>query len=152
MGMITRLFGLGDVARGVGSAVEGVAEIYTENRTKAMHARHDILKGAQNQFAAEFTHQPTGRFNAVINGINRLPRPTMAFGTLGLFGYAMIDPVAFAARMQGLGAVPEPLWWLMGAIVSFYFGARELHHVRTRNAPTPTIVDDNPIVRALNGR
>jgi hypothetical protein len=36
--------------------------------------------------------------------------------------------------MQGLGFVPEPLWWLLGAIVSFYFGARELHHLRTRPA------------------
>ncbi len=40
----------------------------------------------------------------------------------------MIDPVWFAARMSGLAQVPEPLWWLMGAIVSFYFGAR--HQVK----------------------
>lgn len=26
--------------------------------------------------------------------------------------------------------MPEPLWWLLGAIVSFYFGARELHYRR----------------------
>ena len=26
--------------------------------------------------------------------------------------------------MAGLALVPEPLWWLLGAIVSFYFGAR----------------------------
>ena len=26
--------------------------------------------------------------------------------------------------MAGIALVPEPLWWLMGAIVSFYFGAR----------------------------
>jgi len=26
--------------------------------------------------------------------------------------------------MAGLATVPEPLWWLLGAIVSFYFGAR----------------------------
>ena len=36
----------------------------------------------------------------------------------------MIDPIWFAERMQGVALVPEPLWWLMGAIVSFYFGAR----------------------------
>jgi hypothetical protein len=32
------------------------------------------------------------------------------------------------ARMEGLALVPEPLWWLMGAIVSFYFGARMQAH------------------------
>ena len=26
--------------------------------------------------------------------------------------------------MTGIALVPEPLWWLLGAIVSFYFGAR----------------------------
>ena len=26
--------------------------------------------------------------------------------------------------MQGIALVPEPLWWLLGAVVSFYFGAR----------------------------
>jgi hypothetical protein len=36
----------------------------------------------------------------------------------------MVDPVWFASRMQGVALVPEPLWWLLGAIVSFYFGAR----------------------------
>jgi len=36
----------------------------------------------------------------------------------------MVDPVWFGERMAGLALVPEPLWWLLGAIVSFYFGAR----------------------------
>jgi hypothetical protein len=43
---------------------------------------------------------------------------------LGLFVAAMVDPIWFASRMQGIALVPEPLWWLLGAIVSFYFGAR----------------------------
>jgi hypothetical protein len=34
--------------------------------------------------------------------------------------------------MEALGRVPEPLWWLMGAVVAFYFGARETHHFRAR--------------------
>jgi hypothetical protein len=36
----------------------------------------------------------------------------------------MADPVWFSSRMVGVALIPEPLWWLMGAIVSFYFGAR----------------------------
>ena len=48
----------------------------------------------------------------------------MAFGVLGLFITAMVDPIWFADRLAGLSLVPEPLWWLLGAIVSFYFGAR----------------------------
>jgi hypothetical protein len=36
----------------------------------------------------------------------------------------MADPAWFSERMRGVALVPDPLWWLMGAIVSFYFGAR----------------------------
>ena len=46
-------------------------------------------------------------------------------GTLGLFITAMYDPLWFSERMQGISLVPEPMWWLLGAIVSFYFGARQ---------------------------
>ena len=48
----------------------------------------------------------------------------MAFGVLGLFIAAMADPIWFADRTAGLSLVPEPVWWLLGANVSFYFGAR----------------------------
>ena len=41
--------------------------------------------------------------------------------------------------MQNLNLVPEPLWWLLGAIISFYFGAREAHYFRTR-----------PVIRAAD--
>ncbi len=61
----------------------------------------------------------------------------LAFGTLGLFTYAMVDPPGFGLRMVGLNQVPEPLWWLLGAIVSFYFGAREAYYFRNRTAPAP---------------
>jgi hypothetical protein len=66
----------------------------------------------------------------LVNGLNRLPRPLLALGTLALFVYAMADPDGFARRMQALATVPEPLWWLLGAVVAFYFGAREAHHAR----------------------
>ena len=49
----------------------------------------------------------------------------------------MAEPVGFAGRMEGLAYVPEPLWWLLGAIVGFYFGARELHYVRQPRVEMP---------------
>lgn len=54
----------------------------------------------------------------------------MALSVIGLFAFGMIDPAAFAARMTVLAAIPEPLWWLLGAVVSFYFGAREMYYAR----------------------
>ncbi|MDR9486274.1 MULTISPECIES: holin family protein [Sediminimonas] len=91
----------------------------------AMAARDAArAQAALAQFEAEFTAPRRGRFDRVMDALNRVPRPAMALGTLALFAAAMFDPTWFAARMAGLAMVPEPLWWLMGAIVSFYFGAR----------------------------
>ncbi|MEL7216437.1 MAG: holin family protein [Pseudomonadota bacterium] len=155
MGLISRVLGrgLGQTARDVGTAVEGVAEVFRPN-AEASAARADAqLLNARSQFTAEFTPARTG-FDKAVDGLNRLPRPLLAFGTLGLFAFAMLDPVGFGQRMAGLTHVPEPLWWLLGAVVSFYFGARELHHQRQRSAPppkpqAPLEADRNPILDAV---
>jgi hypothetical protein len=122
-----------DGARAVaalGRAAGGVAEVFRPNATEAMRLAYEARGAALGQLGAEFRHAPGGWFDRGVDGLNRLPRPLLAFGTLGLFAYAMIDPDAFAQRMVGLAYVPEPLWWLLGAVVGFYFGARELHHAR----------------------
>jgi hypothetical protein len=61
----------------------------------------------------------------------------------------MGDPAGFSVRMQGLALVPEPLWWLLGAIVSFYFGARELHYQRARK--TVVVTPPLPATQAAIG-
>jgi hypothetical protein len=69
---------------------------------------------------------------------------------------AMSDPVWFSTRMQGISLVPDPLWWLMGAIVSFYFGARHQAHsqdfqrsIAQTLARVPTVVQNTRALQAL---
>jgi hypothetical protein len=100
------------------------AEVFRENSENAGERAANVQTEVLRQFAAEFNRTRRGWFDVFIDGMNRLPRPLMALGTLALIGASMIDPIWFATRMQGLALVPEPLWWLMGAIVSFYFGSR----------------------------
>ncbi|MBK1635036.1 holin family protein [Rhodovulum adriaticum] len=100
------------------------AQVFRVNADASDERAAAAQAAALAQFAAEFGAPGRSLFDRVIDGLNRLPRPAMAFGTLGLLGAAMVNPVWFASRMQGLALVPEPLWWLLGAIVSFYFGAR----------------------------
>ena len=123
MGIMGKILGVGKAADHVGGAVERVAEVFVSNRTKALQTAH-------GQFASECGQSSRGAFDDFVNGLNRLPRPILALGTVGLFVFAMTDPYAFSLRLQGLDTVPDQLWWLLGAIVSFYFGARELHHAR----------------------
>ncbi|MBF9058643.1 hypothetical protein HKCCSP123_05550 [Rhodobacterales bacterium HKCCSP123] len=148
--MIERAIGLGRAAEAIGEAAEGVSEVFVPNATRAMELDAEIHRATMETAAAEFQYASPGRFDRAINALNRLPRPMLALGTLGLFVFAMVDPVAFSARMVGLDAVPEPLWWLLGAIVSFYFGARELHYLRlpqrraVRRAPWRRGVEQAP--------
>lgn len=68
--------------------------------------------------------RPKAGFDRAMDALNRLPRPLMALGTLALIAAALIDPVWFSARMDALAQMPEALWWLIGAVISLFFGAR----------------------------
>ncbi|MCC5991893.1 MAG: holin family protein [Rhodobacteraceae bacterium] len=133
------LFGGAHQARALGQTVTSVAEVFRPNATRALELGHDAYKAAHASHATEFQYGRGGWFDSAVNGLNRLPRPLLALGTLGLFAYAMADPDGFATRMDALGAVPEPLWWLLGAVVAFYFGAREAHHLRCTKGGVPRI-------------
>lgn len=117
-GILSFLFGSGR------NVVAETVEVFRENSEN--EAKRQALASAKvlEQYGAEFGLKKRGAFDTIMDSINRLPRPALALGTLGLFVSAMIDPRWFAERMQGIALVPEPLWWLLGAIVSFYFGAR----------------------------
>ena len=117
-GLLGFLFGDGR------NVIRETAEVFRPNAEADAQRSAHISEAALAQFAAEFTVPRKGLFDRFIDGLNRLPRPALAIGTLALFVSAMVDPIWFAERMQGIALVPEPLWWLMGAIVSFYFGAR----------------------------
>ncbi len=153
MGLIEGLFGwlfgggLKDVRETVGT--------FRPNAEAEAQRTAEFQAAALNQFGAEFGPQ-RGLFDRMIDGLNRLPRPAMALGVLFLIGSAMVDPIWFASRMQGLALVPEPLWWLLGAIVSFYFGAR--HQVKAQAfqaslaetlARTPQVVRNIEAIRTL---
>lgn len=122
MGLIDGLLGL--IFGGGRNAIRETIEVFRGNAEAADIRDAAYRSAALAQFGGEFALERRGIFDRFVDGLNRLPRPALAMGTLGLFISAMVDPIWFAARMQGVALVPEPLWWLLGAIVSFYFGAR----------------------------
>lgn len=123
MGMIAQMFSL--LFGGGRNVLAETAQVFRVNKEAEAIRISEAERAALAQFAAEFGGaRGKGGFDRFMDGVNRLPRPAMVLGTFGLIATAMIDPVWFSARMQGLALVPEPLWWLLGAIVSFYFGAR----------------------------
>lgn len=153
MGLMGKLMTM--VFGGGRNAIRETVEVFRENAEASGVRDLDRLSASLAQHAAEFRETRRG-FDAVMDGINRLPRPCLAFGTIGLFVAAMCDPIWFAERMQGLALVPDALWWLMGAVVSFYFGARhqlkgqdfqrEIARTLTR---VPMVLDNTRALRAL---
>ena len=154
MGLIQSIFGL---AFGNGqNLVRETVEVFRENAEAGAARASEVQVQAMEQLGAEFAAPRQSGFDRFVDGLNRLPRPAMALGILGLFVAAMADPVWFAARMQGLALTPEPLWWLLGVIVSFYFGAR--HQIKSQNfqreiaatvARAPAVVENIKALRAL---
>ncbi len=154
MGLIGQVLSL--IFGGGRNALVETAQVFRVNAEAADSRSADIQAASMAQLAAEFQNPRKGWFDRFIDGLNRLPRPTMALGTLGLFVMAMSDPIWFAERMQGIALVPEPLWWLMGAVVSFYFGAR--HQVKGQEfqrslaasmARVPQVIDNINALRQL---
>ena len=157
MGLITGIMGFlfGD-GRNV---IADTAEVFRENAENGAVRAADAKSQSLQQFAAEFVHSRRGVFDRFVDGLNRLPSPMLALGTIWMFIVAMQRPDEFIRGMEGLALVPEPLWWLMGAIVSFYFGARHqakeqdfqravastIAAVHASKAPqTPPVFSDNP--------
>lgn len=144
MGLMAQIFGGPAAIASLGTAAKGVAEVLTPWATRRMELSAEAQMAALNQLGQEYQVPALGWFDRWVNGLNRLPRPCLAFGTIGLFVFAMYDPQGFAARMVGLNAVPEPLWWLLGAVVAFYFGARETYYFRNRPGGAAPIPSDPP--------
>ncbi len=136
MGLMGRVLGLGGAVRDVSGAVTDVAEVFVGNRGARDAQAHAEFTAVVEQYGTEFGGTGSGWFDGFVNGLNRLPRPLLALSTFALFGFAMASPAAFSVRMESLQLVPEPLWWLLGAVVSFYFGARELHYRRGLAGPS----------------
>ena len=129
MGLIGQI--LGAIFGNGRNVVVETAQVFRENAEAGAARAQNVQAQAMTQFGTEFAIARQGRFDHFMDGVNRLPRPALALGTLGLFVAAMVDPIWFASRMQGIALVPEPLWWLLGVIVSFYFGAR--HQLKSQD-------------------
>ena len=77
------------------------------------------------QFAAEFKSKRTSTgWDSCVDGRNRLPRPLITLGILGLFVLAPADPLRFLEIARAYQIMPDGFWALLSIITAFYFGGR----------------------------
>jgi len=81
------------------------------------------FQSIQSQFANEFGHSRNW-FDSLIDGLNRLPRPMFAFGTIYIFWLCIEYPIKFQNSALALQSMPTEGWWILGTIIVFFFGGR----------------------------
>lgn len=93
------------------------------NKEKREEYQSDARSAVYQQFASEFGNSQTW-WDSLIDGLNRLPRPFMTFGTIYLFWLCWHDPMEFIKGARALQAMPGEGWAILGAIVTFWFAAK----------------------------
>ena len=99
MGLISWVLGGG--AKQAAAAVGQVAGVFKPNAEASETRGHAYDRAALAQYTAEFAHPRRGWFDGLVDGLNRLVRPAITFGILGILPAVVIWPegaaIAFAA-------------------------------------------------------
>lgn len=124
------------VIGGGAQAVAGAITPFTGDKVQEEQSRHGEALARLQQFGAEFADRQ-GRtwWDSFIDGLNRLPRPAMALGVIGIFVWASADPAGFAAAAQAWALIPDEMWIVLGAVITFFFGDRTLLAARRSRGP-----------------
>lgn len=136
MGLISAIFG-SLFGRGRNVVAETV-EVFRPNAEAQSQRNHDLDTATLNQMAAEFANRGArGWFDRFMDGLNRLPRPMLVLGVFGILVWTSIDPIASAQVFTSWAIIPAEFWYVVLAIVTFYFGGRHQikgHEVQERLA------------------
>ena len=136
MGVITDIFGV--LFGGSRNVVKDTVEVFRPNAEAMSKRGFDLDSATLNQMAAEFAdRQNRGRFDRLMDGVNRLPRPLLVLGVFGILVWTSIDPIAAAQVFTSWAIIPTEFWYVVLAIVTFYFGGRyqtKVHEMQARLA------------------
>lgn len=117
---------------GVGKAVSGVVGAIWGDQSERDAQRSGENIATYGQFASEFQVQNRTWFDSLIDGINRLPRPTITAMVIYYFVTAVNNPIQFQKINISLDTIPENMWMIAFSIISFFFVAREMQKSRDK--------------------
>ncbi|WP_133065434.1 3TM-type holin [Niveispirillum lacus] len=128
---------LGALVGGGAQAMAAAVTPFTGDRLQDEASRHGEMLARFQQYGVEFAdRQNRTGWDSFIDGLNRLPRPAMALGVIGMFVWASADPAGFAVAAQAWALIPEEMWIVLGAIITFFFGDRTLLSIRRIGGPS----------------
>lgn len=135
MGVIESILSL--VFGGGRNAIKDTVEVFRENAEAGAVRAHDMRGATLRQFAAEFAVPRKGRFDRFIDGLNRVPRPAMALGVLGLMVAAMTDPIWLPAGCRVSPWCQSRFGGCLGRLSAFTSGRGIRPKGRISNALSP---------------
>jgi len=110
---------------GLSGAAEKVSGIFRPNAEKGAQRDHSANMATLDQFSSEFRQlKKRTWWDSFIDGLNRLPRPLITLGVLGMFVLAPVDPELFISVAEAYSLMPAGFWGLLSIIIAFYFGGR----------------------------
>ena len=129
--------------------LKDIAEVFKGNKkdrdTAASANEHDEGVAVRRQFETEFSYTAANRnwFDIMMDGINRIPRPLFAISVWGIFVWCALAPENFARSMVALKLMPEYMWYLCSAVITFFFGSRVYDKTNTPSTAVPKgAIDD----------
>ncbi len=128
----------------VGSVIDsvgGLAKIFVGDKAAKETNIHDEQIAAYSAEANEaLAQQRESRtwWDSLVDGLNRLPRPFMAFMAIGVLLWCPISPVSFSVAMTAYQLVPQWLALVIAQIFAIFCGGRMLsdHFEMKANDPT----------------
>ncbi len=118
----------------IGKTINNGIEIFKGNKKERDQYDHQENIETQKTYSSEF-HNRNNRtlFDSFIDGVNRIPRPAFVLLIIFYFILSYKNPEEFQVLNLGLQTVPENMWVVLGVIITFYFGARELNKLHNKN-------------------
>ena len=115
----------------VGDTVVNVKKTFTGSKAdQDLYAHEQFISGLEG-YSKEFTNRANRTWwDSLWDGVNRMPRPLIVVAIFWYFSLSYRNPEEFQVLNLALDTVPERMWWIMSAVVSFYFVAREFQKGR----------------------
>ena len=119
--------------KAVGKTVVDVRKVFKGSEADKDLYSHERFIASQQAYVSEFSQQNNRTWwDSLWDGINRMPRPLIVFAIFWYFWLSFSDTYEFQEVNVALDSVPEQMWWIMSAVISFYFAAREFQKGRDK--------------------
>lgn len=117
--------------KAVGDTVVNVKGAFTGNRQEQDEQQSKKFLMGLQAYSAEFAPRENRTWwDSLWDGLNRMPRPLIVVAIFWYFILAYKNPTEFQVLNVALETVPDNMWYIMSAVVSFYFVAREFQKNR----------------------